>query len=40
MLREIVNVFLYHEDATLNEERQLNEIRPQHYVFSTQNRSS
>lgn len=28
---------LYHEDATLNEERQLNEIRPQHYVFSTQN---
>ena len=31
---------LYHEDATLNEERQLNEIRPQHYVFSTQNRSS
>lgn len=27
---------LYHEDATLNEERQLNEIRPQHYVFSTQ----
>ena len=30
---------LYHEDATLNEERQLNEIRPQHYVFSTQNKA-
>lgn len=26
---------LYHEDASLNEQRQLNEIRPQHYVFTT-----